>query len=327
MTQDANHEHSPNQRHDVYARVTNKIIAELESGVRPWVKPWDEHFTTGRITKPLRSNAVPYKGINVLLLWAEAVAKGYRSPFWITFRQATEWNAHVRRGEKAALVVYASSVQKVEKSQETGEGEERSIPFLKGYSVFNAEQIEGLPAIFQAKPDSRFESEAERIQHAELFFRNTKATIRERGGQAYYAQAGDYIQVPPIEAFREPADFYSTLAHETIHWTKHPSRLAREFGRKAWGDEGYATEELVAELGSAFLAADLEIRPIPPAENASYIDHWLRVLKGDKRAIFSAASHAQRAADYLHGLQPAPPPADGDLRRPDADAVRHHDRI
>jgi antirestriction protein ArdC len=208
-----------------------------------------------------------------------------------------------QKGRKGALVVFANSVQKTEKNAETGEDEERSIPFLKGYTVFNAEQIEGLPEIFLAKPDSRFRTNVQRIAHAELFFRNTGATIRERGGRAFYSEEGDYIQVPPIEAFAEIADFYSTLGHEAVHWTKHPSRLAREFGRKAWGDEGYATEELVAELGSAFLAADLEIRPIPPEENASYIDHWLKAMKADKRAIFTAASHAQRAADFLHGLQ------------------------
>lgn len=146
----------------------------------------------------------------------------------------------------------------------------------------------------------------ERIDHAEAFFASTGAEIRQRGGRAFYTQDADYIQVPPIEAFPNAEEYYSTLAHEVTHWTKHPRRLARDFGRKSWGDEGYAIEELVAELGSAFLAATLEIRPIPPEENASYIDHWLRVMKGDRRAIFSAASHAQRAADYLFSLQPAP---------------------
>ena len=138
-----------------------------------------------------------------------------------------------------------------------------------------------------------------------MFFRNTGAVIRERGGRAFYSQSGDCIQVPPIEAFPDPVDYYSTVAHEAVHWTKHPSRLSREFGQKVWGDGGFATEELVAELGSAYLAADLEIRPEPPEENASYIDSWLKVLKNDKRAIFNAASHAQRAADYLHALQPS----------------------
>ena len=214
-----------------------------------------------------------------------------------------------RKAKKPRSLCSRVRRSRTEKNQQTGEDEEKSIPFLKGYSVFNAEQIEGLPQIFQTKPDPTFKTSVERIAHAEMFFRNTGATIRERGGQAYYSQEGDYIQVPPIEAFTDVAAFYSTLAHETVHWTKHPSRLAREFGRKVWGDEGYAAEELVAELGSAFLAADLEIRPIPPEENASYIGNWLNAMKGDKRAIFTAASHAQRAADYLHRLQPQAQPA------------------
>ncbi|MGD0776062.1 MAG: zincin-like metallopeptidase domain-containing protein, partial [Candidatus Solibacter sp.] len=124
------------------------------------------------------------------------------------------------------------------------------------------------------------------------------------GGQAYYAQEPDYIQMPPIESFRDAESFYATLAHETWHWTKHTSRLERDFVRKNWGDEGYAREELVAELGSAFLCADLELTPEVRDDHASYIASWADVLKNDSRAIFAAAAHAQRAVDYLHRLQP-----------------------
>ena len=123
------------------------------------------------------------------------------------------------------------------------------------------------------------------------------------GGRAYYAQEPDYIQMPPIESFRDAESFYATLAHETTHWTKHPTRLGRDLGRKSWGDAGYAHEELVAELGSAFLCADLELTPEVYDDHASYIAFWLEVLKNDNRAIFSAAAHAQRAVDFLHGLQ------------------------
>src|SRR5262249_49958035 len=128
--------------------------------------------------------------------------------------------------------------------------------------------------------------------------------IRYRGGQAFYSITDDYIQMPVIEAFRDAESFYGTLAHETAHWTRHPSRLDRDLGRKRMGDEGYAREELVAELSSAFLCADLGITPEVRDDHASYIAHWLTVLRNDKRAIFSAAAHAQKAADYLHGLQP-----------------------
>ena len=132
------------------------------------------------------------------------------------------------------------------------------------------------------------------------FFASTRADIRYRGGQAYYAQELDYIQMPPIEAFTDAEAFYATLAHETVHWTKHQSRLERDLGRKSWGDQGYSREELVAELGSAFLCADLELHQEAREENAAYIATWLEVLKHDNRAIFAAAAHAQKAADYLN---------------------------
>jgi antirestriction protein ArdC len=173
---------------------------------------------------------------------------------------------------------------------------------MKGYTVFNVEQIDGLPAHYYAKPAPRT-CAIQRIERAESFFAATGADIRHGGDRAYYASASDHIQMPPFEAFRDAESFYATLGHEGIHWTKHPKRLDREFGRKRWGDEGYAMEELVAELGAAFVCADLELTPKLRDEHASYLDHWLKVLKGDKRAIFTAASHAQRAADFLHGLQ------------------------
>ena len=125
---------------------------------------------------------------------------------------------------------------------------------------------------------------------------------------AYYSVTHDAVQMPPFESFRDAESYYATLAHEGTHWTRHPSRLNRDFGRKRFGDAGYAVEELVAELGSAFLCADLELTPEVREDHASYIASWIKVLKNDKRAIFSAASHAQRAADFLHGLQKAASP-------------------
>jgi antirestriction protein ArdC len=142
-----------------------------------------------------------------------------------------------------------------------------------------------------------------RIAHAESFFAATGADIRHGGNQAYYVPSRDFVQMPPFETFKDAESYYATLGHECCHWTRHEKRLHRDFGRKRWGDEGYAAEELVAELGAAFLCADLAITPEPRADHASYIASWLDVLKNDKRAIFTAAAHAQRAADYLHGLQ------------------------
>ncbi len=287
---------------DIYTRITDKIIADLEQGERTWLKPWNAEHAAGRITRPLRHNGQPYNGINILMLWATAVERGFAAPIWMTFRQAKELGAHVRKGEKGSLVVYANTITRTETDPGTGEEEDRQIPFMKGYSVFNVEQIEDLPAHFYAVAEPQLDP-VQRIEHAESFFATTKADIRHGGNRAYYAVGADYVQMPPFEAFRDAESYYATLAHETTHWTRHPSRLERDFGRKRWGDEGYAMEELVAELGSAFLAADLGLTPEVRDDHAAYIGSWLKVLKDDKRAIFSAAAHAQRAADHLRSLQ------------------------
>jgi len=302
-TTNDNNPHDGITRQDVYTRVTDRIVADLEQGVRSWMKPWNAEHAAGKITRPLRHNGTPYSGINILMLWSAALAGGFAAPIWMTFKQALELKAHVREGEKGSLVVYANSITRKETDEVSGDETDREIHFMKGYTVFNVEQIEGLPAHYYAKPEPRF-SPVQRIEHAESFFTNLRADIRHGGTQAYYAQEADYIRMPPFEAFCDAQAYYATLAHESTHWTKHPSRLAREFGRKTWGDEGYAEEELVAELGSAFLCADLELALTPREDHASYIAHWLTVLKDDKRAIFRAAAHAQRAADFLHRLQP-----------------------
>jgi antirestriction protein ArdC len=292
-----------NERQDVYTRVTGKIIADLEQGVCTWMKPWNAGNTAGRITRPLRHNGIAYSGINILMLWAEAMDKGFTAPTWMTFRQALELKANVRKGEKGSLVVYANSITRTEENDK-GEEAEREIHYMKGYTVFNVEQIEGLPEHYYGKPEVPT-TPVERIDHAEAFFKATEADIRYRGDRAFYSNDGDYIQMPVIEAFRDAESFYATLAHESTHWTKHSSRLDRSFGRKVWGDdEGYAHEELVAELASAFLCADLGITPEVRDDHAAYIANWLQVLRNDKRAIFQAASHAQRAVEYLHSLQP-----------------------
>jgi antirestriction protein ArdC len=195
-------------------------------------------------------------------------------------------------------------VTRTAKDETTGEESARAIPFMKGYTVFNADQIDGLPEQYYAKPAPRTET-LPRISHAEAFFAATGATVRHGGNRAYYCISADHVQMPPFESFRDAESYYATLAHEETHWTMHASRLDRDFGRKRWGDEGYAMEELVAELGSAFLCADLELTPEVREDHASYIGNWLKVLKEDKRAVFTAASHAQRAVDFLNGLQKA----------------------
>jgi antirestriction protein ArdC len=288
-------------RTDVYQKITDQIVAALEQGVRPWHQPWQAEHSAGRITRPLRGNGIPYQGINVLMLWSAAIEKGYAAPIWMTFKQAIELKASVRKGEHGSLVVYADKIIRTE-TTESGEEAERTIPFMKGYTVFNVEQIDGLPAHYYAKPEARTDS-VQRIANADAFFAATGGNVVHGGSRACYVPSTDNIHMPCIDFFRDAESYYATLAHETTHWTRHKSRLDRDFGRKRFGDEGYAFEELVAELGSAFLSADLELTPEVRDDHAAYIASWIKVLKDDKRAIFTASSHAQRAADFLHGLQ------------------------
>ena len=293
----------PNEstRVDLYTRVTQAIVADLENGVRPWTKPWSAEHLAGRVSRPLRSTGEPYSGVNIILLWAESVARGFTAPIWITFRQALALGGHVRKGEHGSTVVYANRITRTE-SGDDGQDIERQIPFLKAYTVFNVDQVEGLPAHFYAVAEPRLDA-AQRIEHAEDFFAATGAEVRHGGHQAYYALQPDHVQMPPFECFADPESYYATLAHETTHWTRHPTRLDRDFGRTRWGDEGYAREELVAELGAAFLCADLGLALEPRPDHASYIASWLKALKDDRRFIFTAAAHAQRAADFLHQRQ------------------------
>jgi antirestriction protein ArdC len=221
--------------------------------------------------------------------------KGYGCPWWLTYKQAAELGGQVRKGEKGSLVVYASTFTKTG-TDDKGEEVETEIPFMKGYTVFNAEQFYAtVPPLNQ---------NIDRLESAERFFANTKAAIRHGGSSAFYNLTLDFVQMPQIEAFRDRESYYATLAHEMTHWTRHESRLDRDLGRKRFGDAGYAMEELVAEIGAAFLCADLGIVPETRPDHAAYIASWLKVLKDDKRAIFTAASHAQKAADYLIGLRP-----------------------
>lgn len=201
------------------------------------------------------------------------MAEGYGSPLWMTYRQAGELKAHVRKGEQGSLVVFADRVAKTE-TNEKGEEVDREIAFMKGYTVFNVEQIDGLPAQYYAKPEPKREP-LKLIESAERFFAATGAIFRHGGDSAYYATGADYIQLPPPEAFKDAESYAAVKAHEAVHWTSHPSRLARVLGKR-FGDHAYAAEELIAELGAAFLCADLGITPEPRADHAAYLGHWLQ---------------------------------------------------
>lgn len=291
-------------KQDIYTRVTNKIIADLESGVLTWVQPWQiiKH-AAGSITRPLRASGEKYRGINVLILWAAALEKSYICPIWLTVQQGNKLGAYVKKGEKSTHVFFFDKFKKSEVNKETGEATLKEIFFGRSYAVFNGEQFNGLPGHFTATVESVRLTPIERDAVCEAFFANTGADVRHGGNRAFYRRSDDFIQLPNPEQFKSTESYYGTKAHELIHWTAHPKRLDREFGEK-FGDEKYAIEELVAEIGAAFLCADLAITPQPGADHAAYVGSWLKGLKEDKRLIFSAAAQAQKAADFLHGLQP-----------------------
>ncbi len=295
-------------RTDVYARITERIVAELEKGVRPWVQPWGPANSRRPVTRPLRHNGQPYTGMNVLILWSEGIARGFASPMWMTLRQANELDARVRKGENGASVVYASSFTKTD--VDAGGGEvERDIPFLKVYTVFNCDQIEGLPDHYYRMPERVVDPVAgavERIEKADRFFANTGAVIRHGGTKAFFSPSSDHVQMPPFETFRDAASYYAILGHECVHWGGATHRLNRDLSRYHKDLSDRAREELVADIGASFLCADLGIVPEmePRPDHASYVGSWLRVLEGDRKAIFQAAAHAQRSVAFLHDLQP-----------------------
>lgn len=292
-------------RADIYSRITDRIVEDLARGVKPWMKPWHDRNMQGRITRPLRSNGQPYSGMNVLLLWSEGLARGFSAPMWMTFKQALELGAAVRKGETGSTVVFASRFTKTEANGNGGEID-REIPFLKAYTVFNVEQIDGLPEHYRHRQPLASDP-VTRIEAADRFFRNTGAVIRHGGNQAFFAPSSDHIQMPPFESFRDAASYYATISHEATHWVGASHRLNRDLSRYHKDRSERAREELIAELGSCFLCADLGIVPElePRPDHASYLSSWLKVLTEDKRAIFQAAAHAQRAVTFLHDLQPA----------------------
>ncbi|MGB9154080.1 MAG: zincin-like metallopeptidase domain-containing protein [Alphaproteobacteria bacterium] len=298
-------------KQDIFARVTGKIIADLEKGIRPWQQPWSGANAGTRIVRPRRHNGEPYNGVNILLLWGSATEKGFQNPTFMTFKQAEDYGAHVRKGEKASPVVYANKITKTETDAKTGEDFDVQIPFMKGYSVFNVDQIEGLPEHFYVKPEKpqcTFDH-IKMLDNVEEFIRHTGAEIRHGGNRAFYTPTYDFIQIPQREAFKDTESYYATILHESTHWTKHENRLNRNFGRLKWGDEGYAKEELVAEIGAAFLCADLGITPEIREDHAAYIESWLKALQNDRKLIFTAAAHASRAVDFMKAKQPEPTPS------------------
>jgi antirestriction protein ArdC len=290
----SNIDNNATPQRDVYRKVTDAIINAIEQGVGSWRMPW---HTNGRYAfSPINvTSHKPYRGINTVCLWAAAQAKAYERGEWGTYQQWQERGAQVRKGEKATTVVFwkfAHDSAEAQDGDDSSRGGSRLL-FTRGYSVFNVAQVDGYtPAI---DPDVTM---PERIAHADTFFANIGADLRHGGNQAFYAPLPDHVQMPPFGAFRDGVAYYSTLAHEHTHWTANPARCDRQLGKR-FGDNAYAAEELIAELGAAFTCAHLGLSTEPREDHASYIQSWLRVLKADAKAIFTAASKAQQACDWL----------------------------
>jgi antirestriction protein ArdC len=277
---------------DVYSRVTAQIINAIENGTGTWRMPW---HTSGRYAfSPINvASKKPYRGINTVCLWAAAQAKGYERGEWATYQQWQDKGGQVRKGEKATLVVFWKFANDSSETQEGETGHSSRLLFTRGYSVFNAAQVDGYTPT--ADPEV---SIPERIAHAESFFSPIGADLRHGGNRAYYALDTDHIQMPEFGAFGENLAYYSTLAHEHTHWTAKAGRCDRQLGKR-FGDSAYSAEELIAELGAAFTCAHLGLSTEPRADHAQYLASWLKVLKADSRAIFTAASKAQQATDWL----------------------------
>jgi antirestriction protein ArdC len=290
-------------RANLYDEVTARIVAELEAGRYPWVQPWGRAGETG---PGLPRNALTgraYSGVNVLILWGAVIEHGWPSQSWLTFRQAQEAGGCVRKGEHGTTVVYADRFMpeaEKERARETGE-DARAIPFLKRFTVFNVAQCEGLREGLASDPAPLPEREI--VPVAEEVIAASGVDFRIGGDRAFYAPDPDFVQVPPQPAFFAQINYYRTALHELTHATGHAARLGRNLANP-FGSKDYAREELIAEMGSAFLCAALGIAPT--VRHVDYIASWLEVLREDNRAIFRAASAASKAADWLLARRPCP---------------------
>lgn len=289
---------------DLFERITRQIADAIAAGAGTCSMPW--HRWTEGLAEPV--NAItgrPYRGVNTILLWAAAEHAGYSSGRWATYRQWSEAGAQVRKGEKSTSILFWKPAHAGDRDHEDddygGPDDRHHRSFIaKVYCVFNAEQVDGAPQAPLPTPLS----DDERLAAAESFFANVGATVHHQGDRAFYRPSTDEIHMPRFEQFRDGPAYYSTLGHEHIHWTGAKHRLDRDL-KNRFGSEAYAFEELIAELGAAFLAARLGLSVAPRPDHAAYIAGWLKVLGQDPRAILTASSKAQQALDYLETLQPA----------------------
>ncbi len=285
-------------REDLHQRITNQIIAAIEAGAGDYQMPWNPKLCTGPAIG-LPHNPVgryAYHGINIVALWASQQHSAYDTAEWATFRQWQAAGAQVRKGEKGTLTVFFKASGSGQQSTANDEQEPRRHFIAKAAYVFNAAQVDGFIPAAPPKLTS-----IERHAAAETFIHASKASICHDSRNACYIPSKDEIHLPPDGAFKDAQGYYSVALHELVHWSGHASRCEREL-RNRFGTEAYAAEELIAELGAAFLCAELGISPEPRIDHARYIESWLRILKDDKRAIFTAAAKANQAVEFLNSV-------------------------
>lgn len=288
-------------RVNLYQQITDRIIAELEAGRVPWVQPWG----TAHAAVGMPHNAVSnrqYSGINILTLWNAVVERGFRTHAFLTFRQAIALGGSVRHGERGIGVIYTRRlVPREERRRADVEGREPSggIPFLKWFTVFSVDQCDGLPAHIAEPPPPIPEGLI--LPQVEELITATGVDFRVGGPSAYYSPSHDYVQVPRPDAFHDPINWHRTACHELTHWSGGRTRLDRD-QTGFFGSTSYGKEELVAEMGAAFVCAALGITPT--VRHADYIGSWLEIIREDSRAILRAASAASKAADYLLAFRP-----------------------
>lgn len=292
---------------DLYQVITDKLVQMIEAGAGEWRMPW--HSSEARSMPINVASKKAYRGVNVPMLWSTALGMGYESPYWGTYKQWADKGAQVRKGEKGTTVVYwkvEDKPGKVEPTSSDGDkkGEKKSNRrlILRYSNVFNAAQVDGWTP--PATPVIEELSEDQRIALVDEFFKNTGSVLKHGGGRAFYRPSADEIHMPAFKTFRDAVSYYATLGHEHVHWTGHESRLDRELNRSRFGDQAYAMEELIAELGAAFLCAHLGLANEPRPDHAQYLAGWLEVLQNDNKAVFHAASKAQAAVKFLLDLQP-----------------------
>lgn len=284
-------------RADVYTRVTAEIVAAIEAGPGAVRMPW--HHDGTATTRPANvTSGRRYRGINTVALWVAAVAAGYDQGLWGTYRQWQEAGAQVRRGEKSTTVVLWKETNRNRETDE--DDDDHGRVFARAFHVFNVAQVDG----YEPKPVLLL-SESARHAQAEAFLDNLGIPTVFGGSEAFYRPSTDTVHLPPFETFRDAASFYGVRTHEAGHATGARHRLDRDLSGR-FGSAAYAAEECVAEILSGLILADLGIAHHPCPDHAAYIAPWLDVLKNDPRAIFTAASKAQAAADWMHAQQPQP---------------------